>query len=149
MCVGKPRDLELTRLHDRYAERLGKLGVRYRADWVSDVKPGGRFTDEHALEREAGLLLDRLDARGTVVAAHLGGDPLTSRRLARELERWSATGLTLIVGGPLGLHRRVLNRADRAWSLSPLTFPHELVRVLIAEQLYRAVTILRGIPYHK
>ena len=53
------------------------------------------------------------------------------------LERWATPRLTLVVGGPLGLHRSLIERADETWSLSPATFPHELVRVLVAEQLYR------------
>jgi len=149
LCVGKPRESGPARLHDDYAERLVRLGVRYETDWVGDVKPGGRFSGEHALEREARSLLDRLDARDTVVALHEGGELLTSRGLADVIERWATPRATFIVGGPLGLHATVLARATHTWSLSPLTFPHELVRALVAEQLYRAVTIRRGIPYHK
>jgi 23S rRNA (pseudouridine1915-N3)-methyltransferase len=149
LCVGKAREPAAVRLHDDYAARLARLGVRYEADWVGDVKPGGRFSDEHALEREARSLIERVDARDTVVALHEGGELLTSRQLADVIERWATPRATLIVGGPLGLHATVLAWAAHTWSLSPLTFPHELVRGLVAEQLYRAVTIRRGIPYHK
>jgi len=149
LCVGKPREPGPSRLHDDYAARLARLGVRYETDWVADVKPGGRYSSEHALEREARSLLDRVEARDTVVALHEGGDLLTSRQLADAIERWATPRATLIVGGPLGLHATVLERAAHTWSLSPLTFPHELVRSLVAEQLYRAMTIRRGIPYHK
>jgi 23S rRNA (pseudouridine1915-N3)-methyltransferase len=149
LSVGKPRDASLIRLHDDYADRLKRLGVRYGAEWVADVKSGGRYSDEHVREREAGLLLDRLDSGGTVVALHAAGELLTSEQLGARIERWSTPRLTLVLGGPLGHHPRLLERADQAWSLSPLTFPHELVRVLVAEQLYRAVTLLRRLPYHK
>ena len=147
--VGKPRDDSLVQLHDGYADRLKRYGVQYRTEWVADVKAGGRYSDEHVREREAALLLDRLGTKGTVVALHESGKLLTSEQLAARLERWSTPEMTLVVGGPLGHHRRLLERADVAWSLSPLTFPHELVRVLVAEQLYRAATLLRGTPYHK
>jgi len=149
LSVGKPRDGSLIRLHDDYADRLKRHSVQYRTEWVADVKAGGRYSDEHVREREGGLLLDRLGTRGTVVALHATGESLTSEQLAGRLERWSTPELTLVLGGPLGHHRRLLERADLAWSLSPLTFPHELVRVLVAEQLYRAATLLRGVPYHK
>lgn len=149
LCVGKPREPALARLHDDYAARLVRLGVRYETDWVGDVKSGGRFSSEHALEREARSLLDRVDAADTVVALDEGGDLLTSRQLADVIERWATPRATLIVGGPLGLHASVVAKAAHTWSLSPLTFPHELVRGLVAEQLYRAMTIRRGIPYHK
>jgi 23S rRNA (pseudouridine1915-N3)-methyltransferase len=147
--VGKPRDPVAARVHDDYAARLVKLGVGYDAEWVPDVRPGGRYSAEHATEREARSLLDRLNTRETVIALHEGGEQFTSRRLADLVERWATPRATLIVGGPQGLHPSVVERADRAWSLSQLTFPHELVRGLVAEQLYRAVTIRRGLPYHK
>jgi 23S rRNA (pseudouridine1915-N3)-methyltransferase len=136
-------------LHDDYAARLERLGLHYETDWVRDVEPGGRYSDEHALEREARSLLERVDARDTIVALYDGGDSLTSPQLADRIERWATPRATLIVGGPRGLHARVLERANHAWSLSPLTFPHELVRVLVVEQIYRAMTIRRGVPYHK
>lgn len=147
--MGKPRDPLATRLHDVYAARLEQLGVRYESLQVADVRPGGRFTTEHALEREAAALTERLDDKGTVVALDERGELLSSRALAEVVESWATPRLTLVVGGPSGLHRRVVERADRCWSLSPLTFPHELVRGLVLEQLYRALTIRRGMPYHK
>jgi len=147
--VGKPREPSAARLHDDYAGRLARLGVGYETDWVGDVKPGGRYSERHAIEREARALLDRIDARETVIALHEGGELLTSRRLADLVERWTAPRATFVVGGPYGLHPIALARANHTWSLSPLTFPHELVRALVAEQLYRAVTMRRGLPYHK
>ena len=149
LCVGKPREPLFVQLHDRYAERLAPLGVRYSTDWVPDVKPGGRYSKEHALEREARLLLERVEDNQKIVVLHVAGRLVTSDELAESLEHWASPGLTLIVGGPLGVHSSVLQRAKRKWSLSPLTFPHELVRGLVAEQLYRAMTIRRRMPYHK
>jgi 23S rRNA (pseudouridine1915-N3)-methyltransferase len=152
LSVGKSRSREAQRLHDDYAERLGKLGVEYETLHVPEERAGGRFSDEHVKEREARSLLERIErraSRGTLVALHERGKLLTSRDLAASLESWCTPAATFVVGGPLGLHDRLLERCDRRWSLSPLTFPHEIARVLVAEQLYRAVTILRGIPYHK
>jgi 23S rRNA (pseudouridine1915-N3)-methyltransferase len=149
LCVGKPREPLFVRLHDEFAERLRRCGVHYDATWVPDVRAGGRYTKEHALEREARLLLERIgrEKPRTVVALHDRGELLTSRRLAERLESWATPGLTLVVGGPEGLHPSVCARADHAWSLSPLTFPHELVRGIVAEQLYRAVALCRGLSY--
>ena len=94
-------------------------------------------------------LSTRAGVRGWVSEIHhVPGVPFPCGARAR-LERWATPRLTLVVGGPLGLHRKLLERADGRWSLSPLTFPHELVRGLVAEQLYRALTILRRVPYHK
>ena len=149
LSVGKPRDPELTRLHDRYAERLARLGADYRCRFVPEVRPGGRFSDDHVREREARSLREGLDGRGTVVALDATGQQLASPRMAERLERWATPRVTFVIGGPLGLERAFVEEADWAWSLSSLTFPHELVRVVLAEQLYRALTILKGVPYHK
>ena len=149
LCVGKPRDPLFLRLHDRYATRIVQLGVRYETDCVADVKPGGRYSEEHALEREARQLLDRIDASEKVVVLDLKGRSFTSREFAESLERWARPRVSFLIGGPRGLHSSVLARADAKWSLSAATFPHELVRGIVAEQLYRAITIHRGMPYHK
>ena len=137
LSVGKPKDSLLARVHDLYAERIPPLGAIYETAWVPDVRPGGRYTGDHARQREGRALLER------------SGRQIGSEELAERLERWASPSLTLVVGGPSGLDRAVLERADRSWSLSRLTFPHELVRGLVAEQVYRALTILRGLPYHK
>jgi 23S rRNA (pseudouridine1915-N3)-methyltransferase len=116
---------------------------------VAEVRPGGRYSDEHVRKREARLLLEALDGRGTVIALDPSGRALRSDELAGRLERWATPRADLVIGGPLGLHRDLLERADFRWSLSPLTFPHELARVIVAEQVYRGLTILRGLPYHR
>lgn len=147
LCVGAPRQRELARLHDDYAERIRRLRVDYRATHVPEVRPGS-YTDDHVLEREARGLEKKI-GDGTLVTLDRTGVALDSVRLAERLERWAAPRLTLVVGGPLGLHGSVSERADTRWSLSPLTLPHELARVIVVEQIYRALTILRRIPYHK
>jgi len=149
LVVGKPRQRELEQLHERYAERIRRMGVAYSCGSVRETREGGRFSDDHVREREARALLERFDGKGTLIALHPAGSLLDTEQLAGRLEHWATPCATLLLGGPLGLHDTVLRRADVRWSLSPLTFPHELVRVLLAEQLYRALTLLRGLPYHK
>jgi 23S rRNA (pseudouridine1915-N3)-methyltransferase len=149
LCVGKPRERLFVELHDRYAERLARLGIRYDTSWVPEVASGGRFVDEHVREREAIALLARAGESGALVALDPRGGLLSSEELATRLERWAVPGVTFVIGGPLGLHDSLLRRADWSWSFSPLTFPHELVRGLLAEQIYRAITLQRGLPYHK
>lgn len=149
LCAGKPRQPGAIALHDEYAARIRRFGVTYESDWVPEVRQGGRFSGEHVREREARALLEALGSKGTAIAVDPSGASLTSEKLARRLQKWATPGATFLVGGPLGHHRLLLARADVIWSLSSLTFPHELVRVLVAEQVYRAVTILRGVPYHK
>jgi 23S rRNA (pseudouridine1915-N3)-methyltransferase len=149
VTVGKPRDEPAARLHDRYAERIGKFGVRYETSFVPDVTPGGKLRDDEVRRREAERLLAKLGGKGTLVALHREGTLFTTEQLGARLERWATPQLTLVVGGPLGLHATVLERADTVWSLSALTFPHEMVRAIVAEQLYRVLTIVRRVPYHK
>ena len=149
LAVGKPRDAEANALHDRYAERIRKLGVGYATDSVAEVKAGGRYSDEHVRQREGRLLADKLGDRGTTIALDRQGRSFSSETLSKRLQGWSTPIAEFVIGGPLGLGEEFCERADVLWSLSELTLPHELARVVVAEQLYRALTLLRGIPYHK
>jgi len=149
LSVGKPRDAECIRLYGRYVERIKRFGVPFDAAWVRETDADGRYSDAHVRQRESKALLDRVEARSRLIALDPRGDLLDSDQLARRLESWATPSATLLVGGPLGLSPEATERADLRWSLSPLTFPHEMARVLVAEQLYRALTILRRVPYHK
>jgi 23S rRNA (pseudouridine1915-N3)-methyltransferase len=149
LSVGRPERTRFGPLFDDYAARVRRFGVELDARWVPEVRAGGRFSDAHAREREARALLDALPDRGRLIALDPDGKPLTSGEFARRLEAWAVTCATFVVGGPLGLDPAVRRTAHAALSLSAMTLPHELARVVLAEQLYRAVTILRGVPYHK
>lgn len=104
-----------------------------------------------AKAKESQRILQRLKPGDFVVALDERGKPWSSTDLARELGRWQnhQPSVALVIGGPEGLTDEVLARANQVWSLSALTFPHGLARVIVAEQLYRAWTILNGHPYHK
>ena len=147
--VGKPRNEALRGLHDEYATRLVRLGVDYRSDWAPDARRGGRLDTVHARAAEGRGLLDGLDPRHRLIALDPSGDLMTSEQVSGRLEAWASPGCVFVVGGPLGLAESVLDRAAFRWSLSPLTFPHELVRVLVVEQLWRGFAILRNLPYHR
>jgi len=149
LSVGKPSDREAAALHDRYAERIRALGVEYSSSWVREVRAGGRYSDPHVRERESSALLEAAGTRGVLVTVDPSGELLSTAEVADRLPRWAAPSATFLLGGPLGHHPTLLERAGRSWSLSPLTFPHEIARALVAEQLYRALTIARRLPYHK
>ena len=102
-------------------------------------------------EEEAERLTARLPEGASVVALAREGKGWTSAELARAVEQWrlDARPVALVIGGSRGLAPAFLSRAAVRWSLGPLTLPHELARVVVTEQLYRAMTILRGEPYHK
>lgn len=101
-------------------------------------------------EREADSLLSA--ARGArIVALDEAGHQPPTRELARWLAGWMSSGqdVAFLIGGPDGLAQRCISGAERVWSLSRATLPHQLVRILVAEQCYRALSILRGHPYHR
>ena len=104
-----------------------------------------------AREEEAATILARLGPRERLVALDERGDQPTSVELARRGERWQAGGqdVALVIGGSDGLAPAVLERAQERLALSRLTLAHRLARLVLVEQLYRAMTILRGEPYHK
>ncbi len=105
---------------------------------------------EKTQEKEAEKMLKLLPDNGIIIALHERGKEYTSEKLAKFLEEKSTHGdqLCFIIGGPLGWHQTVLDRADFQLSLSQLTLPHQLVRVVLLEQLYRAATIIHGKQYH-
>lgn len=104
-----------------------------------------------AMADEGQRVLAALPKSAQVIALDGRGRPWTSEQLAQRLEAWRAQGrdLALLIGGPEGHAPEVLSRADQTWSLGPLTLPHMLVRLLVAEQLYRAAAMLANHPYHR
>ncbi len=86
-----------------------------------------------------------------MVALEVTGRPWTTQQLAQQMQQWLSGGkdVCFVIGGPDGLSKACLERADQSWSLSTLTLPHPLVRIVLAEQLYRAWTVLQNHPYHR
>jgi 23S rRNA (pseudouridine1915-N3)-methyltransferase len=104
-----------------------------------------------AMNEEGSRMLAAATIGSRLVALDVRGRMMDSDALAKQLARWLREGrdLALMIGGPDGLAVECRERAEFSWSLSPLTLPHGLVRVVVAEQLYRAWTILKGHPYHR
>lgn len=106
---------------------------------------------DRAVILEGKRLLAAIPKRARAIALEVSGQAWSTEQLAGELRGWLASGqdIALLVGGADGLSDACLAGAQGRWSLSPLTFPHALVRVILAEQLYRAWTLLQGHPYHR
>jgi len=106
---------------------------------------------ERAIAEEGARMLAAIPANQRVIALDVKGRSWSTEQLAGQLGLWMQDGrnVSLLVGGPDGLSADCLVRAEQRWSLSPLTLPHPLVRVLLAEQLYRAWTVTTGHPYHR
>ncbi len=144
IAVGRQRAGPEMALFERYAARM-------RPALVLTEVPDGKGAPAEAKRREGEALLAALPPGALGVALDLGGACPGSEGLARLLERWMSGGREpcFLVGGAEGLDASVLARADHALSLGPMTWPHLLVRPMLAEQLYRAQAILAGHPYHR
>jgi 23S rRNA (pseudouridine1915-N3)-methyltransferase len=134
--------LSLTEIEPALRQRPGKRSQ------YSTASPAQR---ERIIATEGERILKALPTSALTVALDARGQMWSTEALAAELERWLAGGrdVALLVGGADGLDPRCLARAEQRWSLSRLTFPHPLVRVILAEQIYRAWSILQGHPYHR
>lgn len=104
-----------------------------------------------AIQREGESMLKAIGEHDHVIALDVLGKAWSTEQLADKLQQWQLSGdnFSLLIGGPDGLSKECLQRANSKWSLSALTLPHPLVRILLAEQLYRAGTINSGHPYHR
>jgi len=121
---------------------------------IEEIAPGLRTTRGNvavAREQEAAQLIKRTAASDQRIVLDEKGKPWSSTELAEQLRDWlhNVPNVALMIGGPDGFTDEVRDNADRLWSLSNLTLPHGLVRVVLAEQMYRAWTIVEGHPYHR
>jgi 23S rRNA (pseudouridine1915-N3)-methyltransferase len=136
--------------YEEYARRLtGECRLQ-----LLEVAPGhrGRKADiKRILQDEGERMLKAIPKGCQVLALDVTGRAWNTQQLTNKLESWMVDGrdLALLVGGPEGLSADCLAHAEGRWSLSPLTLPHPLVRVVVAEQLYRAWSLLRNHPYHR
>lgn len=124
---------------------------RFRLDTIPTVRRSRNDKSGQAVDAEGEQLLGRLQSGERMVLLDERGRQLDSRELGRKLGDWQTDGrdLCFVVGGPDGVSGPCRERADFTWSLSALTLPHGLVRVLLAEQLYRAWSLQTGHPYHR
>ena len=154
MAVGKLREKPLRQMADEYLKRLSRFG-RYEEIEVPDLpeREGTSSAEEERIRtREGEALLQRLRPGDRVVALTIPGRQRSSPELAAELQEARNRGqgrMVFLIGGSLGLGQNVLARADAEMSMSRMTFPHQLARVMLLEQLYRAEKINAGERYHK
>ena len=147
--VGKPRDRHLAAAIDDYETRAARY---WPLDVVEVREASARgISGDVAIERESDRLVERLPSTGAVVLCDERGDGLTSPQFTTMLSaaRDRASDIIFVIGGAFGLGSAVRARATRSIQLAPWTLPHEMARLVLAEQLYRAGSIMRGEPYHK
>ena len=140
--VGKTKDRNWLALQDEYLERLSYF-VKCEVTEIRDV--GGK-------ETEGNRILEKLNHSSFACLLDVKGRSVSSHDLAKEIENWQRAAqkeVAFVIGGADGVSPGVAERADSVLSLSFLTFTHEMVRVVMLEQLYRAYTIIKGYPYQK
>lgn len=150
VAVGKTSSRYIREGIDMYLDRL-KHYLPVEVKIINDVKGGRSLTEERQKEMEGEAILSTLLPGDCVILLDERGEELTSRQFATYMDKRMASAarrMVFVVGGPYGFPQKVYDRADGKLSLSRMTFNHEMVRLFFTEQLYRAMTILRGEPYH-
>lgn len=149
ILVGKTTNKHLATVIDDYVGRIGHY-MPFSVVVVPELKNTKALSEEQQKEREGELILQKIKPTDTLVLLDERGSELGSVAFSQWLQRKqsSARSLVFVIGGPYGFSKAVYNRADEQLSLSRMTFSHQLIRVVFAEQLYRACTIIKGEPYH-
>lgn len=150
ICVGQKMPDWVSRGFNDYVRRMPpELPIELTE--IAMAHRGKNPDIDRLMKREGEAILSALGDRDRVLALEVGGRSWSTEKLASQLETWQQDGqdVCFLVGGPDGLDQACRQRADQLWSLSDLTLPHPLVRILLAEQLYRAWTVTRNHPYHR
>ena len=155
LCVGKMTEKPYRQMADEYLKRLSRYG-RYEEAEIPDLPEPASGSSE-ALEeqlkaKEGEAILAKIRPGDRVIALTIAGKQRSSEDLAKHISEMKTGGISrfvFVIGGSLGLGKNVLARADEELSMSPMTFPHQLARVMLLEQLYRAEKISAGERYHK
>ena len=154
LCVGKLKEKPYRQMADEYLKRLGRFGKIEEIELPDLPEPegAGEAEETRIKLREVEAILGRIKPGDRVICLTIGGKRMSSEALSRHLQEEKTRGVSrfvFVIGGSLGLGDNVLSRADEELSMSDMTFPHQLARVMLLEQLYRAEKIAAGQRYHK
>lgn len=150
VCIGTRLPAWVDQAFESYASRMPpQCTLTLKAYPLAKRHKGGVL--QRQIEQECGRLLKAIPGKSVVVALDVRGELWGTDELTTHLKTWLQSGrsVSMMIGGPEGLSKSCLEKADYHWSLSPLTFPHALARVIVAEQLFRAWSILSHHPYHR
>lgn len=154
LCVGKLKEKFYTEAAAEYVKRLGrhcKIEILELPEYRLPENPSPAEIQK-ALETEAESVREKLPKGGAIIAMCIEGKTCSSEEMARRLNDYAVQGktqLTFLIGGSVGLHQSLKEQADWRLSMSPMTFPHHMARVMLLEQIYRAYQIQQGTRYHK
>lgn len=149
VCVGKLKERHWREAAEEYRKRLTPYA---RLDVIEVADRDVSADEQRALSAEAADVLRAIPDGATVVTLEIGGRTRGSEEFAGWLDAMGVQGksnVVFVLGGAAGLHADILSRADERMSLGPMTLPHQLARVVLLEQVYRAFRIMRGEPYHR
>jgi 23S rRNA (pseudouridine1915-N3)-methyltransferase len=149
--IGKTGFRDLESAIARYVERIERY-CPIQAHYIKAEKITASSNANTVRASESARIMKLVDGQGHLIVCDQGGREFDSQGLARLLEKFNDSGISelwMAVGGPVGVSPELLKRADTVISLSKMTFPHDLARLMLVEQLYRAFTIIRREPYHK
>lgn len=154
ISVGKIKEKYFTGAIDEYAKRLSRYCKLELIEVADEKTPDGASEglELQIKEKEGERILQKIPDGAFVVTLAIDGKMLDSEELANQMERWNVGGIShvvFLIGGSLGLAPTVLKRADYKLSFSKMTFPHQLMRVILLEQIYRSFRIRNHEPYHK
>ena len=154
ICVGKLKEKYLVQAVEEYSKRLSRYCSLEIVELVDEKTPdnAGEALENLIKRKEGERILKALKEGSYCIALAIEGAMLTSQELADKIDTLGVNGtshISLVIGGSLGLSKEVLERADYQLSFSKMTFPHQLMRVILLEQLYRSYRINTNQPYHK
>lgn len=150
LAIGKTDNKQLTQLIDEYQNRL-KHYIKFDFEVIPDLKNAKNLSEVQQKEKEGELILAKLQNTDQLVLLDDKGKQFTSVEFANHLQKKMNSGikqLVLVIGGPYGFSDAVYEKAQGKLSLSKMTFSHQMIRLFVVEQIYRAFTILRNEPYH-
>ncbi len=154
ICVGKMKEKHYISAFDEYKKRLGAY-CKFELIELSEQRLGDNPSEKEilsALEKEAIEIEKQIPGGAAVCAMCIEGQMKSSTELATQLDKWMSSGkskVCFIIGGSFGMSQSIKSKADLRLSMSKMTFPHHLARVMVAEQIYRAFSIIEGSRYHK
>lgn len=150
MAVGRTQSDYLVTGIDNYVKRINRY-MPFELKVIPDIKATRSLSEQQQKDAEGRLMLAALQPGDVMILLDERGKQYSSREFAAVVDRYalqSVKRLVFVIGGPYGFSKEMYDRADSQLSLSKMTFSHEMVRLFFTEQIYRAMTILRGEPYH-
>jgi len=150
LAIGKTDNKALQQLMDDYMKRLS-FYIKFELEVIPDIKNARNMSEAQQKEKEGEIILSKLSPTNQLILLDENGKSFSSVGFSEELQKKMNSGiktLVFVIGGPYGFSKEVYAKAQGKVSLSAMTFSHQMVRLFVIEQLYRAFTILKGEPYH-